>query len=257
MPSIDLNSDLGESTDPDRIALDLELLTLISSANIACTGHAGDDLTMTRMVTSAIKHGIAIGAHPSYPDRANFGRAEMGLPPAALERSLRAQIAALADIARAHSAPIAHIKPHGALYHAAMTRPAIAALIARAADPAPNAALVGQPNTRASETWRSLGRTVFAEAFADRRYEPDGSLRARSHSDALITDPTAAAAQALRIAHGRGVIASDGSHIPLAADTICLHSDTPNALPIARAIRTALEHAGFTIKPPSHTPMSE
>lgn len=247
--TIDLNGDLGESDAPDPLAADDALLHVVSSANIACGGHAGDPASMTRTIRSAVKRGVAVGAHPSYPDRAGFGRVEMEMTPDEVEQATRNQLAALDRIAATLGARIAHVKPHGALYHAAMTKPEIAKAIARAAARlAARPALIGLAGSASLEAWRGMGFNVSAEAFADRRYEPDGSLRSRKHDDSLITDPTEAAAQAVRIAQGSGPVAIDGSIVPLHADTICIHSDTPCAVSVARAVRSGLERAGFTIR---------
>ncbi len=243
--SIDLNCDLGESDTPAQIAADAALLAIVTSANIACTGHAGNDASMARTIRAALIHNVAIGAHPSYPDRANFGRLEIDMPLAAIERSVAEQIATLARVARSLSATLSHVKPHGALYHAAMTKPPVAEAIARATgsiDPA--LTLVGLAGSPALDQWRALGFKVAAEAFADRRYEPDGSLRARSKPDALIENAVDAATQAVSIATGRGITSISGQHVPIHADTICLHSDTPNAPALAAAIRAALAQAG-------------
>ncbi len=247
---IDLNCDLGESDAPEQVATDAALLQIVSSANIACGGHAGDVASMTRTIRSALERGVAVGAHPSYPDRAGFGRVAMAMTPDEIEQATRDQLAALDRVATTLSTRVAHVKPHGALYHAAMTRPDIARAVARAAASlAARPTLVGLAGAPALEAWRTMGFTVAAEAFADRRYEPDGSLRSRKHDDSLITDPADAAAQALRIALGAGPVAIDGTTVPLRADTICIHSDTPGAVAVARAVRAALERAGLTIQP--------
>jgi 5-oxoprolinase (ATP-hydrolysing) subunit A len=248
MPTIDLNCDLGE--DPAMLARDLELLNLVTSANIACGGHAGDEGTMRAMVRAAAARGCGIGAHPSYPDRANFGRREMAIGEADLEESVAGQIAALARIALAHSARLTHVKPHGALYHGANHRPAVAAAIARAAarvDPA--LILVAQSGSAAVSAYGDAGLGTISEAFADRRYEPDGALRSRALPGALIADPARAAEQAVRIARGEGVIAPDGSVVALRAETICIHSDTRGAVDNAREIRRKLETAGVRVAP--------
>lgn len=248
--SIDLNCDLGE--DPQRIrdGTDLALLELVSSANIACGGHAGDEFTMTETVRGAIERGVAVGAHPGYSDRAGFGRLELGLTPDQIEDTVLEQIRTLDGVARSLGTRLIHVKPHGALYHAAMTKPAVAQAIARAVGRVDaGLILVGMAGAPALEVWQRLGFQTLPEAFADRRYEPDGSLRARALSGALIDDPGAAAEQALRIASGQGVVASDGTVIPLAAGTICVHSDTPGATAVAVAVRDRLKRAGIKVAP--------
>jgi 5-oxoprolinase (ATP-hydrolysing) subunit A len=240
MTAIDLNCDLGEV--PELIAggVDEALLEVVSSANVACGGHAGDAATMELTLRAAERHGVAAGAHPSYPDREGFGRRELVAAPADVEAFVFLQIHALASVAAKLGLGLSHVKPHGALYHAAGRDPAVAAAIARAAarvDPA--LVLVGLAGSPALAAWRALGFRVAGEAFADRRYEPDGSLRARSRPGALITDPAAAADQAVRLATGRGAAV---------AETLCLHGDTPGAVAIARAVRAALEHAGVQVR---------
>ncbi|MBL8744819.1 MAG: LamB/YcsF family protein [Phycisphaerae bacterium] len=246
---IDLNCDLGEH--PARIAdgSDFALLRLVTSANIASGGHAGDEPTMREIVREAHALGVRIGAHPGYPDRANFGRVELRLPMARLKSELAAQIARLVGIAREEGAVIAHVKPHGALYHAAMTDRDIARALAEvAADVDPSLILIGLAGAPALEVWRSMKCPVAAEAFADRRYEADGSLRARTQPDALITDPDEAAAQALMIVRDGAALSRDGTHVRLAADSMCIHSDTPGSLRIASSVRARLESAGIAIR---------
>lgn len=248
---IDLNADLGE--DPALIAagVDRALLAVVTSANIACGGHAGDDVSMRRTIDDALALGVAIGAHPAYPDRPRFGRVELALPPDEIEREVHDQIAALASIAHSRGAVVRHVKPHGALYHAAMHKPGVARAVANAAHRvSPTLILVGQAGSPALDQWRALGLRIAAEAFADRLYEPDGTLRARTNPSALIDDPAQAAEQARRIARGEGVLASDGTVLPIRADTICIHADTPDAPIIARAVRDTLERASITVRPP-------
>lgn len=253
--SIDLNCDLGEHDGAGTASIssdDLALLDIVTSANIACGGHAGDESSMTATVAAALARGVAVGAHPSYPDRPRFGRVRLDMPPDQIEQCIADQVAALARVAAAAGARLRHLKPHGALYHAAMTEPAVAEAIAKAARSVqPDLILVGLAGAPALDQWRGLGFTVASEAFADRRYEPDGSLRARSHPDALITDPAEAAAQAVHIVTGHGVVALDGRAVPLRADTICIHSDTPGAAGVARAVRAALMHAGVKVAAPA------
>lgn len=245
-PAIDLNCDLGEF--PDRSGTDAALLGIVTSANIACGGHAGDEHTMSETIRAALARGVAIGAHPSFPDKPRFGRVELDLTPAQIEREVSMQIRTLDQIAQSLGARITHVKPHGALYHAAMTKPPVAEAIARAAKTQPNRpVLIGLSGSPALDHWRKAGFRVAAEAFADRRYEPDGSLRSRSLPDSLIDDPATAARQALGIAQGRAVTTSTGAVIPVTAQTICIHSDTPNAFAIARAVRAALEGAGIRV----------
>lgn len=248
-PTIDLNCDMGESDDPAQHAVDLALLGFATSVNIACGGHAGTPESMERTVRASLARGVAIGAHPSFIDRANFGRTDHDLPPLEVESIVVDQIRVLDDVTRRAGARLTHVKPHGALYHAAMTRLPIADAIARASravDPA--LVLVGLAGAAGLNRWRDAGCPVAAEAFADRRYEPDGSLRARSKPDALITDKQLAARQAVTIALGQGVTAINGAPLAIHADTICIHSDTPGAATLASIIRQQLELAGLRIQ---------
>ncbi|MBC7772915.1 MAG: LamB/YcsF family protein [Pyrinomonadaceae bacterium] len=248
---MDLNCDLGESEEPARIVADEVLLDIVTSASIACTGHAGSAESMSRTVRAAMVRGVAIGAHPSYPDRVNFGRVELDMSAAAIERSVAQQIAALARVAGAEGATITHVKPHGALYHAAMTRPAVAEAIASAMcsiDPA--LMLVGLAGSTALAQWRAAGLAVVAEAFADRRYEPDGSLTPRTRPGALLENDRDVAEQAVSLALGHTVVAAGGQRISIDARTLCLHSDTPDAPMLAAAVREALQRAGAAIRSP-------
>ena len=225
--TIDLNCDMGELDDAEREAA---LIESVTSANIACGGHAGDERTMERTVRLALARGVRIGAHPSYPDHANFGRLEMEMTPEEITATVVAQIRRLEAVAASLGARTAHVKPHGALYNVAAKHDAVARAIGEAVLKwNPQAILFGLAGSRMLAVWSGMGLATAAEAFADRRYEPDGSLRARRFADALISDPQAAAAQAVRFA-------KEGS-----AGTICVHGDTPGAIEIARACRAALD----------------
>lgn len=231
--TIDLNADMGELADA---SVERRLMEYVTSANVACGGHAGNEATMERTIRLALAAGVAVGAHPGYPDRANFGRVELPLAPQEIERTVYEQISALAAIAGRWGARIGHVKPHGALYNTAAIRPAVAEAIARgAARWNPKTVLVGLAGSVMLDAWRALGFTVAEEAFADRRYEADGTLRPRRFPDALISDPAEAAAQAVALA--------------ARARTLCIHSDTPNAPEIAAAVRGALAGAGIAVAP--------
>ena len=224
---IDLNCDMGELPDDRHEAA---LMEYITSANIACGGHAGDEATMERTARLAIARGVHIGAHPGYPDRENFGRLEMPLSEEEIAATVHEQILRLEAVVHRLGAAIVHVKPHGALYNVAVRNQAVARAIgegvARWNRSVPVFGLAGSPML---EVWRSMGLQVAGEAFADRRYEPDGTLRSRKFPDALITDPAAAAAQATRLAR-EGL-----------AQTICVHGDTPGAVTILKAVRDALQ----------------
>ncbi len=247
--TIDLNCDLGER--PEAIADGTEeaLLDCVSSVNVACGGHAGDRATMAATVRSARARGVAVGAHPGYPDRAGFGRREMALSPDEIAGAVAVQVLALAGVASRLGAALVHVKPHGALYSRAMRDGSVAAAIADGvARVRRDLILVGLAGSPALEAWRRLGFATASEAFADRLYEPDGTLRSRSLDGALIVAPEEAAEQAVRIAEGRGIVASDGTEVRLRAETICLHGDTPGALAIAREVRRRLEGAGIGVR---------
>ena len=250
MVRMDLNADVGERPDALADGREEALLRQLTSANIACGGHAGDAASMDALVRLAARHGVAVGAHPGYPDRVHFGRTVMDIPTDRLRGSIREQVAALAKAARRHGVRLAHVKPHGALYNAAAADPALAGLIAAAvADAAPGITLVGLAGSSMLDAWRSAGFPVAAEAFADRRYEPDGTLRPRRFPDALLTDAAEAAAQALSIARDGRATAWDGRVVPVRADTLCVHSDTPGAAETVAAIRRAFRAHGIRLAP--------
>lgn len=248
--TIDLNADVGERPEALADGSEAALLRLVTSANIACGGHAGDAATMAATVRLALESGIAIGAHPGYPDPLHFGRSVLAMEPAALRDSLIAQIRALAGIAAAAGVRLAHVKPHGALYNLAARDAATARLVAESvAAVDPGLVLVGLANSALLAAGEAAGLAVAGEAFVERRYEADGTLRDRRHADALIRDPAEAAAQAVRIAREGVVIAIDGTAVPVAARTLCIHGDSPGAAAIAAAVRHALTGAGVVIAP--------
>lgn len=226
---IDLNADVGEGPGEGP------LYAQISSANIACGGHAGNEDTMREAVRLALRHGVAIGAHPSYPDREGFGRVTMNLPLEALSFAIAAQVDALVQAAKAQGARVRHVKPHGALYGDASRRDVALAIASGVASVSPALALVGLAGSPALRVWSERGFRVAAEGFVDRAYAADGTLVPRKNASALITDPAAATSQAVRLA---------GSKV---CDTICIHGDTPGAAAIAAAVRRGLEDAGFVL----------
>ncbi len=244
---IDLNADVGESFGPWPMGADEALIPLVSSVNVACGAHAGDPATILRTVALAARHGVAVGAHPGYPDLAGFGRRDLEMSPADLRASLVVQVGAVVAGARVAGIAVRHVKPHGALYNRAARDPALATVVAEAIrDLDPSLALVGLAGSRSIEAGRAAGLAVIPEAFADRRYEPDGSLRSRTLPGAMLGVDDAAT-QAVSIARDGQVVASDGSRLAVAADTICVHGDSPDAVAIARAVRSALEVAGIAI----------
>jgi len=245
---IDLNSDLGESPEALANDSDLELMRSITSANVACGGHAGDSATMTQTLIAARDLNVAVGAHPSFPDRVNFGRIAMQLPPQEIEQTVREQIASLKQIADSLAIRVVHVKPHGALYHAARQRE-VAEAIGRAALAIDrNLIMVGQAGSPTLDYWRAMGLRCAAEAFADRAYEADGTLRSRTLPGAL-NDLDGASAQAVEIALHHRALTNDGHTLAIDAQTICIHSDTAGAPAIARAVRRQLTSAGFTLSP--------
>lgn len=247
--SIDLNADVGEG-----VATDAELVPLVSSVNIACGGHAGDEATMRATIRLAQAHGAAIGAHPGFADRENFGRNEITMRQGEAAELVIGQVMRLQKVAADLGARVGHMKLHGALYNLAARDPRLAAEVAaavalhrdRSAGPPVLFALAG--SVLVSEAKR-VGLTVMGEGFADRTYRGDGSLQPRSEPGALIEDPDKAAAQALLMALGQPVGACDGSKITIDAGTLCVHGDSPAAVRSARAIRECLESAGIAVRP--------
>ncbi len=249
--SIDLNADVGEGFGPWPMGADAALIPLVTSVNVACGFHAGDPMTMRRTVRLALEAGAAIGAHPGYPDLVGFGRRELAMAPDEIEAAVLVQVAALAGVARAEGARLVHVKPHGALYHRASADPAAAAaIVAAVADVDDGLRLVAPPRSALLEAAAAIGMATLVEGFADRVYEPDGRLRARTLPGALHESPEAAAAQAVSIARDGRVTASDGSVVEVAADTICIHADSPGAAEMAAAVRRALDEAGIGVRAP-------
>jgi 5-oxoprolinase (ATP-hydrolysing) subunit A len=246
MKYIDLNCDMGEL--PGALADQEAIMPFISSANIACGGHAGDATTMRTTIEQALRHKVAMGAHPGYEDPANFGRMELQLGFDEIVASVRRQILALDQIATRLGARIAHVKPHGALYNQAAQEREIARAIAEGVKRwRTDITLVGLAGSVMLDEFYAAGFAVAAEAFADRAYESDGSLRSRKLKDALLTDPKAAAEQALQIVGEQTVTAADGAAVSLRAQTICIHGDTTGAIEIAAQVRRRLERAGVRI----------
>lgn len=242
---VDLNADLGEGCDTDEA-----LLGLVSSANIACGWHAGDAKTMRQCVRWALDKGVAIGAHPSFPDRENFGRSAMHLPPEEVVAGVLYQIGALAAIVKAEGGQLAHVKPHGMLYNQAVKEPALAEAIVEAVrlfDPGLRFfGLAGSGMLTAAER---AGLVPVGEVFADRGYLPDGSLVPRSQPGALIEDEAHSLAQTLSLVRDHRVTAIDGTVVPVLAQTVCLHGDGAHALAFARRIRERLTAEGIAIRP--------
>jgi UPF0271 protein len=246
MLRVDLNCDVGEGAGRDA-----DLMPHVTSANVACGAHAGDAQTMRDTLLLAARHRVAAGAHPGYPDRAGFGRRRMDMTPGEIYDSVANQIAALLDVARAARVPIAHVKPHGALYNDAAVHADIARAVVRAVhDADPHLLLYGLAGSRIITEAEQVGIRPVAEAFADRAYEPDGTLTPRDIADALIDDAAAAAARVLRMVVERAVQTTGGSEFMLSAETICIHGDGPHAVDMARQVRTVLMDAGVRVAAP-------
>jgi UPF0271 protein len=250
MASIDLNADLGETVAGVPTADDEAMFAVISSASVACGGHAGDAASLRAAVDRAARFGVAVGAHPSYPDRAGFGRVAMAMAPEALTESVAAQLSALV----ASGADVRYVKPHGALYHAVAADPAqadavvsaIAALADRLGRALPVLGLHGQIERAA----RAAGLGFVREAFLDRGYRPDGRLVARGEPGALLHDPAEVAERAVRLVREGVVPASDGTLVAVEAVSLCVHGDSPDAVAMARAVRLALEADGIEVLAP-------
>jgi UPF0271 protein len=247
---IDLNADVGESFGAWPLGADADLLGCVTSANIACGFHAGDPTVMDRTVGLAVRAGVAVGAHPGHYDVRGFGRRAIEADPAEIERDVLYQVGALMAFARAHGTTVGHVKPHGALYNQAAVDDAVARAIARGVARADRAlVLVGLCTTEAMRRAAEAEGLRFAgEAFADRVYNPDGTLQSRKVAGSVIGDPARAAAQAVRIAREGAVEAAGGTVVPLCAQTLCLHGDNPSAIQNARAVRRALEAAGVEVR---------
>jgi UPF0271 protein len=229
--------------------MDASLIPLVTSVNVACGAHAGDARTMARTVALAADLGMAVGAHPGYPDRDGFGRRDLDLGEAGLRQTLLDQVSRLGAICAARGVALTHVKPHGALYNRAALDPVLAAVVAEAvAAVQPGIALIGLPASALLAAASRAGLRPVAEAFADRAYEPDGSLRSRSLPDAVNQVPEAVAAQAVSIARDGRVRAVDGTWIATRVETLCLHGDTPGAVGLARAVREALAAAAVEVR---------
>lgn len=249
MKRIDLNCDMGELPEAVADGSQEAVMQYVSSVNIACGGHAGDARMMRATVEQALRHGVSVGAHPGYEDRANFGRIELSLAPEEVAASVHRQVLALDEIANQCGAKLVHVKAHGALYNQAARDHAIARAIAEGVHRwRGDVLLVGLAGSIMLEEFRAMGFAVAAEAFADRRYEPDGTLRSRKFADPLLRDPEEAASQALRIVERGSVLAANGAAVALAAQTICIHGDTPGALNIAATIHRRLREAGIRME---------
>jgi UPF0271 protein len=250
--TIDLSADLGEATDEAGRDVEHELLSLVTTAHIACGGHAGDVASMEATVADAVERAVRVGAHPSYPDREGFGRRPVDIDRAELRVALIEQLQTLQRVARAAGTEVESVKPHGALYGEVAKGGAIYETLRDAVRETygPSATLVLPSGCRAMAMVLRDGVEAMEEGFCDRTYGPDGALVGRGEAGALIEDPEDAAAQARSLALG-AVAASDGSVLTLWVDTLCIHGDTPGAVGIATAVRAALGAAGIGIAAPA------
>ena len=246
----DLNSDLGESFGAYTIGADEEIIPLVSSVNIACGWHAGDPLVMQKAVALAGQNGVSIGAHPGFPDLLGFGRRNMTASPAEIKAYIQYQVGALSAFCRAAGVRLHHVKPHGAMYNMAGADIRLARAVAEAVAEVDSnlvlLALSGSAMIRAAE---EIGLPCASEVFADRNYEEDGSLRARSKPDAVIRDEDECIARVLRMVTEGKVTAVTGRDIEIRADSVCVHGDTPKALLFIQRIRDALTENGVAIQP--------
>jgi UPF0271 protein len=234
---------------------DADVLSHVTSANIACGFHAGDPATMRKTVDLAVERGVSIGAHPGLPDLAGFGRRAIEVTPDEAYEMVVYQVGALAAFAAARGARLAHVKPHGALYNMAAARAPLAEAIARAVRDVDRALMLfGLAGSRLIAAARSAGLVAVEEVFADRRYAANGSLVPRSEPGAVIDDTKLAVRQAVRMVREGLVTAIDGSEVRVHADTICIHGDTPGAAEHARALRAALSDAGIDVVAPRRPP---
>lgn len=245
---VDLNCDMGESFGRWELGADPAIMPHISSANIACGAHAGDPAVMRRTLRLARDHGVACGAHPGLADLAGFGRREIPISPGEAADLVLWQLGALEAFARAEAIALTHVKPHGALYNMAARDAALGTAIAQAvATFDPRLVFFGLAGSPMLDAGRAAGLTVAAEGFADRAYEPDGSLTPRHLPGAVIHDTALVVARAVRMATESRVTARNGADMSLHVDTICVHGDTPGAAGLARALRQGLETAGVQV----------
>jgi len=246
---VDLNADVGEAAGTQPAGQDRALMAHITSANVACGFHAGDPGVMRATVALACDHGVAVGAHPGFPDPAGFGRRELQVSPRDVEDFVVYQVGALAAIAAAQGVRLQHVKPHGALFNMAVRDAALADAIARAVLLIDRSMILfGLPGSELVGAGARAGLRTACEAFADRAYQPDGTLVPRQQPGSVIHDSDTVARRVVRMVREQAVEAIEGTRVPLTVDTICVHSDTPGAAALAARIRAELNQAGVAIK---------
>lgn len=251
MRTVDLNADLGESFGAWRMGDDTRLLEIVSSANVACGFHAGDPGTIRATVQQAVRQGVAVGAHPSLPDLAGFGRRRMDVTPGEVYDMVLYQVGAIAAFAKAAGVRLHHVKAHGALYNMAATDRSLAmAIVAAVRDFDADLVLYALAGSSMVDAAESVGLAVAGEVFADRAYRGDGTLVPRSQEGALIADEAKAVAQALDMVRDRRVLAIDGTWVAVRADTVCVHGDSPGAVSLAAALKRALDVEGVRLQAP-------
>lgn len=243
MISLDLNADLGEGMGSDEA-----LLEIVTSASIACGGHAGDDETMRATVRACKARGVTIGAHPGFADREHFGRRRLLLPPQELDDQVRSQVQRLVEIAEQEGAAVRYLKLHGALANMAAEEPAIAAVcFASVVGLVEDLAILAIDNSAQTDVAETMGYPVVREAYADRAYQPNGLLMPRSEQGAVLHDTETIAARAIRLAQRGELVAADGTVFRSDARSLCIHGDTPDAVEIARQLRRSLTDAGISV----------
>ncbi|HWK45877.1 MAG TPA: 5-oxoprolinase subunit PxpA [Stellaceae bacterium] len=251
MPTIDINSDLGEGFGAYAMGDDDALLAIVSSANVACGFHAGDPMVMARTCEQARRHGVSVGAHPGFPDLQGFGRRIIPMSEAEIESMVAYQIGGLMGIAARAGIPVAHVKAHGALYNLAEVDTGVAAALARAVKAVdPNLIFVAAVGSYLVAEGERLGLRVVREAFADRTYADDGRLVSRKLPGSVLRDAASAADHVMRMVTEQALFSLGGKRIPAQIDTICVHGDEPTAVAVATGVKQALTKAGFTIAAP-------
>ncbi len=252
-PSVDLAADAGESFGPWRMGDDEALFASLSSAHVACGAHAGDPGTLRRTARLAREAGVAVGAHPGYPDRVGFGRRELAMTPEEIHDAVLYQLGALAGVLTAERLALHHVKPHGALHHRTAADPGAAAALAQAVATfdasLPLVVLAGPGGDVQRAAAHGAGLATLDEGFPDRGYLASGRLAPRGRDGAMVHDPDAAAARARHMVHGTPFAAVDGGEVQVRADTLCIHGDGPTAPAIARAIRAVLDADGVAVRP--------